>query len=190
VGPSSPGTLRPDRRDDDLQDELRLHLELVAEEARRRGHDPGEAVRIARLQAGGSAQAMEALRDQRSVPWLEDLARDVRYGLRVLRRSPVFTSVAILTLALGIGANAAIFHLIDAVSLRHLPIANPHELVDIRAEGTGSFGINVGANGQVTYPLWEQMRTHQRAFTGMFTWMKGGSPWGVARRRGWPTVSG
>jgi predicted permease len=168
-------TLVPDRRDEDLEEELRLHLELVAAEARRRGHDPDEAVRMARLEAGGTAQAMEALRDQRALPWLEDLARDARYGLRVLRRSPAFAAVAVLTLALGIGANAAIFHLIDALSLRSLPIANPEALVDVRADGIDGFGLHVGGpNGRVTYPLWEQLRTHQRAFSGLFAWGNAG----------------
>jgi predicted permease len=167
-------TLIPHRRDEDLQEELRLHLDLVAEEAQRRGHDPKEAVRVARLEAGGRAQAMDSLRDQRSLPWLEDLTRDVRYGLRVLRRSPVFTVVAVLTLALGIGANAALFHLIDTLSFRSLPIADPHELADVRADGVDGFGINLGTNGQVTYPLWEQIRTHQRAFAGVFAWGNAG----------------
>jgi len=148
-------TLVPDRRDEDLEAELQLHLELVAEEARRRGHDPDEAVRVARLEAGGTAQAMEALREQRGLLWLEDLVRDGQYGLRVLRRSPAFATVAILTLALGIGANAAIFHLIDALSLRSLPIANPQELAEIEAEGIEGFGVDAGPNGRVTYPLWE-----------------------------------
>jgi predicted permease len=168
------GTFVPDRRDEDLEEELRLHLELVAAEARRRGHDPDEAVRMARLEAGGIAQAMEALRDQRGVLWLEDLGRDVRYGLRVLRRSPAFAVVAVLTLALGIGANAAIFHLIDALRLRSLPIANPDELIDIRADGIDGVGINSGPNGRVTYPLWEQIRTNQRAFSGTFAWANAG----------------
>ena len=104
-------TLRPSRRDDDLEEELRLHLELAAEDARRRGHDPDEAVRIARIQAGGSAQAMEALRDQRGLPWLEDMAGDVSHGLRMLKRHPGFTATAMLSLALGIGANTGIFSL-------------------------------------------------------------------------------
>jgi putative ABC transport system permease protein len=101
---------------------------------------------------------------------LEDAFRDIRYGLRVLKRSPVFTAVAILTLALGIGTNAAIFHLIDTISLRSLPIANPDALVDIRADGTDSFGFSQGRNAHVTYPLWEQIRTHQRALTGTLAW--------------------
>jgi predicted permease len=167
-------TFLPDRRDEDLAEELRLHLELVADEARRRGHDPDEAVRMARLKAGGTAQAMEALRDQRGLLWLEDLARDVRYGLRVLRRSRAFASVAILTLALGLGANAAIVHLIDAVNLRSLPIANAEELTDVRADGVDGFGIQAGHNGRVTYPLWEQIRAHQRAFSGIFAWGNAG----------------
>ena len=167
-------TLVPDRRDEDLEAELQLHLDLVAEEARRRGHDPDEAVRVARLEAGGTAQAMEALREQRGLLWLEDLVRDGQYGLRVLRRSPAFTAVAILTLALGIGANAAIFHLIDALSLRSLPIANPQELAEIEADGIEGFGVDAGPNGRVTYPLWEQMRTHQRAFSGIFAWGNAG----------------
>jgi predicted permease len=166
-------TVLPGRPDDDLAEELRLHLELAAEEARRQGRDPDDAIRAARLEVGGVARSMEALRDQRGLPWLEDLARDLRYGLRVLRRSPVFAVVAILTLALGIGANAAIFRLIDALSLRSLPIARPEELVEIRADGIDGFGINI-PNGRVTYPLWEQIRTHQRALSGVFAWGNAG----------------
>ena len=167
-------TLRPGRADSDLEEELRLHMEMAAEEAQRRGANPDDAVRAARIKVGGAAQAMESLRDQRSVGWLEDLGRDLRYGLRVLGRSPAFTAVAILTLALGIGANAAVFHLIDALRLRSLPIANPSELVDVRADGIDGFGINSGPNGRVTYPLWEQIRAHQRAFAETFAWADAG----------------
>jgi putative ABC transport system permease protein len=143
------------RRDDDLAEEIRLHTELAAEAGRR---------------ASGSTQAMDALRDQRGLPWLEDLARDVRYGLRVLRRSPVFTIVAVLSLALGIGANAAIFHLIDNVRLRSLPVANPRELAEIRLDGPDAFGGYDSVYARATYPLWEQIRSHQAAFSGVFAW--------------------
>ena len=137
------GTLGPSRRDADLEAELRLHLELAAEDERRRGNSSAnsspnssnDAGRAAAIRSGGMAQAMEAVRDQRGLPWLDDLARDLRYGLRALRRNPMFASVAVLTLALGIGANSAIFSLADAVLLRTLPVSNPRELVVLRQRG-------------------------------------------------------
>lgn len=101
---------------------------------------------------------------------MDHLIRDARYSLRVLRRTPVFAAVAILSLALGIGANAAIFQLIDTVRFRSLPVADPQELVEVRAEGVHGFGISAGSNAEVTSPLWEQIRTHQTAFASMFAW--------------------
>ena len=83
------GTLLPGRRDADLEDEIRSHMEMAAEDARRRGLDPAAASRAARIEAGGPSQAMDALRDQRGLPWLHDLGRDVTHGLRTLRRTPV-----------------------------------------------------------------------------------------------------
>ena len=148
-------TVRPGRHDEDLAEELRLHMELAAERGRRET---------------GAAQAMEALRDQRGWSWADHAVRDVRYASRVLRRSPIFTAVAILSLALGIGANAAIFQLIDTLQFRALGVDRPQELVEVHADGTSGFGINDGANGHVTYPLWEQMREHQDAFSAMFAW--------------------
>src|SRR5262249_39916921 len=103
------GTLLPSRRDADLEEELRLHVAMAADEARRRGLEPADAMRAARIEAGGASQAMDTLRDQRGLPWLDDLARDVSHGLRTLRRTPVFTAGALPTLALGIGANTGLF---------------------------------------------------------------------------------
>jgi predicted permease len=129
------GTLRPGRRDADLEEELRLHLELATEDARRRADSSDIGARAAAIRSGGMAQAMEAVRDQRGLPWLDDLARDLQYGLRALRRNPLFASVAVLTLALGIGANTAIFSLADAVLFRALPVTNPRDLVVLRQRG-------------------------------------------------------
>src|SRR3954451_23468469 len=128
------GTLLPGRRDADLEEELRLHMEMTAEDARRRGLDPDDASRAARIEAGGSSQAMDALRDQRGLPWLDDLARDVSHGLRTLRRTPVFTVVALLTLALGIGANTAIFSIVNGVVLRPLDYPKPEQLMYLATE--------------------------------------------------------
>ena len=128
------GTLLPSRRDADLEEELRLHLAMAAEDARRRGLEPADAVRAARIEAGGASQAMDALRDQRGLPWLDDLARDVSHGLRTLRRTPVFTVVALLTLALGIGANTAIFSIVNGVILRPLDYPKPEQLMYLTTE--------------------------------------------------------
>ena len=101
---------------------------------------------------------------------VDRLVRDARYSLRALRRAPVFATVAIVSLALGIGANAAIFQLIDTVRFRSLPVANPRGLTEIRADGVHAFGISTNFNAEVTNPLWEQIRSHQTAFASIFAW--------------------
>jgi len=96
---------------------------------------------------------------------------DLRYAIRSLIRTPGFTLVAILTLALGIGANTAIFQLIDAVALRPLPVPQPHELVEIRiAGGNRGFGVNPDRYAQLTQPLWQEVRGQQQALNGLFAW--------------------
>ena len=101
---------------------------------------------------------------------MDHLIRDAQYGLRVLSRTPIFASVAILSLALGIGANAAIFQLIDTVRFRSLPVADPQGLAEVHADGVNGFGISADFNSEATYPLWEQIREHQTAFASMFAW--------------------
>jgi putative ABC transport system permease protein len=105
----------------ELDDEIRLHLELETEARIRQGLTPDEARRLARLAFGGMDAVKEAHRDERGVRWIDDTVADVRYALRALRRNPVLAATAIVTLALGIGANTAIFSVVDAVILRPLP---------------------------------------------------------------------
>ena len=154
------GTLGARRPDRDLEEELRLHFELAAEEERRRGRLPADVGRAARIRVGGAVQAMEAMRDQRGLPWLDDLARDVRHALRALGRSPAFTAVALLTLALAIGANAAIFTLVDAVLRKPLPVRDPDSLV-LLGDGRGH-GVAVGQVGSsyhlFSYDLYRHLR--------------------------------
>src|SRR5688572_4984070 len=165
------GTLLQRRRDDDLEEELRVHLELTADEAQRRGQTPHEAHRTARLRSGNALQALEALRDQRGVSWLEALQRDVRYGLRTLRRTPSFTLVALVTLALGIGANAAIYQLLDAIRLRTLPVKAPDQLVVVElADMTRWNGRRSTNYPAMTNPLWEHFRDHQTVLSGVSAW--------------------
>ncbi|MCI0389065.1 MAG: ABC transporter permease, partial [Acidobacteria bacterium] len=155
----------------ELDEELRYHLERQIEEHIAKGLTPIEA-RYAALRAlGGIEQRKEECRDMRRVNLIENILQDLRYAGRILRRSPGFTAVAILSLALGIGANAAIFQLLNAVRLRSLPVANPTELAEVRvAGGNGGYGVQSGINSELTYALWERIRQHQEAFSGIFAW--------------------
>ena len=117
------------RRDRELAEELASHLRMDIEERIARGEAPAEARRQALLRSGGIDVATESVRAQRGVPFLDHLAQDLRYAWRTIRRNPGFASVIVLSLALGIGANTAVFSVTDAVFFRTLPVASPDELV-------------------------------------------------------------
>jgi predicted permease len=156
------GTLRRQRADQDLEEELRMHLEMLVEDAERHGHSREEAQRLARLRAGGAPQAMEQLRDQRGWPWLDDLIRDGQFAIRLMRRGPLFTTVAIASLALGIGANTAIFSLVNAILLRPLPVDEPARLVEILSQYPGEPRIN-----GFQWRIYEHFRDQNRVFASL-----------------------
>jgi hypothetical protein len=113
--------VRPGRAEEDLARETVAHLALLEEEYQRRGMTADEARLAAKRAFGGVEQMKDRQRDARSFAWLDDARRDMQYAVRTLRKAPGFTTVAVLTLALGIGANSAIFTLIDAVLMKPLP---------------------------------------------------------------------
>lgn len=131
----------------ELTAELSSHLQFHIDDNLRRGLSPDEARRQALLQLGGLEQTKEAIRDQRSLPFFEALFHDLRYAFRTLRKYPTFTLVSVLTVALGIGANTAIFSLVDSILLRPLPFPQPQNLVSLT--GTYPKGAFVALRDQV-----------------------------------------
>ncbi len=147
--------------EDELNQELQFHLEQQVRKLTERGATDGEAIRSARMLVGGPEQVREECRDARGTRWLEDTWRDLRYAGHALRKSPAFAIAAILSLALGIGANTSIFSVLNAVMLKKLPVREPQQLVELARQGD---------DDSFTYPLWEQIRDRQAAFSGILAY--------------------
>ncbi len=157
--------------DQERSRELDAYIEIETADNIARGMSPREARYAAHRKLGNPLLIREEIYRMNSIGFLETLWHDLRFGARLLRINPVFALVAILSLVLGIGANTAIFQLIDAVRLRTLPVRNPAELAQVeivdRHWGSGGF---TGRHPDVTNPLWEQIRDRQQAFSSISAW--------------------
>ena len=151
------------RYEGDLQDEIDSHLQLHIDDNLRAGLPPAEARRNALIHLGGVESLKEQQRDRRGIPVLQHLWRDTRVGARVLRANPAFTLVAIVTLALGIGANTAIFTLVNAVILRPLPFDQPDRLVMIWATDP----VGGDREDSASYPDFQAWRSQSQSFESM-----------------------
>jgi len=165
------GLFRKKRSEQELDDELGDFLEKSAAEKMRAGMSREQARRAARLEMGGVEAVKENVRSASWETHFETLWSDLRFGARLLRFNPVFAGAAILSLALGIGANTAIFQLLDAVRLRTLPVRNPQEIakiaIDHRHNVSGDF---TSRYSDLTYALWVEIHAQRQGFSNIFAW--------------------
>ena len=164
--------------------EIASYLETETADNIARGLSPAEAASSARRTFGNATLVREEIYRMNTISWLETVAQDLRHAARLLAKSPGFAVVAIVSLALGIGANTAIFQLIDAVRLRSLPVRDPHELAEIKiVGGNGGVGMN-DPHGDLTRPIWEEIRRSHPSFSGVFAWSEHQEIVGEGRKAG------
>jgi predicted permease len=183
---------RKSRVEQELTEELRFHLEKLIEEKGGKGMPAEEARYAALRELGGVDQIKEECRDMRRVNFIENLLQDLRYGLRMLAKAPGFTAVVILSLALGIGANTAIFSLIDAVMLKMLPVRQPEQLVllnwvskgysyAIRGYDGSSYTDKMGrtTGTSFSYPIYQAIRARNDTFSDVLGFADADQPLNV-----------
>jgi predicted permease len=154
------GSVRWRSRERDIQDDVQAHLDLLAAEFEQNGMSAADARLAARREFGGVAAVQEQYREQRRLPGLDVLAQDVRYAIRTMAKAPGFTAVAVLTLALGIGANAAIFQVLYSLVIKPLPVRDPHQLVELQP-------YHDGDQQGFSYPLLREMIARQTSLEGI-----------------------
>ena len=164
------------RKPGDFSAEIEAHLELEAQQLQEQGLSEEEARAAARRAFGNVTRARERFYESGRWLWWDHLVQDLRFGLRMLAKNPGFTAVAVLTLAIGIGANTAIFSLIDTLMLKTLPVQRPEELVQVQFRTPRRGGE---PRNSFTNPLWEQLRDRQEVFSGVFAW--GGDQFDLAQ---------
>ena len=163
---------QPHRAESELERELAAHLGVLEDEYKRRGLTDAEARLAARRAFGGVAQAKESHRDARSFRWLNDLRRDARFAVRALLRAPGFTAVVVATLALGIGANTAIFSAVHAVLLRSLPFPGADRFVRIVTEFQPDDGSGIKRSvASMSFEDLEFLRSRSRTLSNLGTYV-------------------
>lgn len=186
--------LRPARLGRDIDREVRFHVDELIDDLVARGRTPDAARREAYARFGHRQVVKERVRDVDVPRWLETLSGDLRYALRALRAAPAFTGVIVLSLALGIGANTAIFTLINAVMLRTLPVRDPGALVELTVADDGARnGQSASVNSTFTNPIWEAIRDGRPGLAGTLAFSNQGydlSNGGVERPTQGAMVSG
>jgi predicted permease len=161
------------RREEDLSAEMQSHVEMHIEDNLRAGMSPPQARREAMMKLGGVEQTKENYRERRGLPILETTWQDCRYAFRLLRKNPGFTLVAVLTLALGIGGNTAVFSVMNSVLLRNFPLPHPEQLMFLRLPNDQPSGASNTGDGDTSFsdPVFEELRKEHAAFSDLMAYV-------------------